>query len=278
MKNNFRDHSTVVYIIFFVIAVVIILITSILYKTVRMVQQSSFTSDSFNILVVGENAYAVHVNTVEKQMSFLTIRDIPQLPYYKDNLTYSILLGIPIHGVIYDNKKEAVSDIDSFFSLSHVINLASNPRYKKNGLNTVDLIKVYFASESTPRDNIRSGSVSKKDFNFDNFPKVDETLYTLFKEPDIINQKISVEIINDTDINGLGGRVARVLENWGYDVVSIISDQKQTKSQVIVRTKSPRVQRDIGKIFQLPVTIKNDQSIADITIILGDDISSKVIL
>jgi hypothetical protein len=66
---------------------------------------------------------------------------------------------------------------------------------------------------------------------------VRQTVTTLTREVEVhrLEQVITVEVLNGTDVNGLAGRTAETLRNFGYDVISIgNADHSNYENTVII--------------------------------------------
>lgn len=277
MKVQRRSNNNLFYLIIFLIFFAVVIIASLTYRTIRSIQDSNFTSNVFNVVLISKQVYAIHFNRADKKVSYLLIRDLNPSKLKLDPLAYSVYLGLPIQAIIFDTKKQDIKDIESkYFNFSHVTNIAENPRYKKIGLNTDDLFKIYLTQKNTSPENKKLQIMSTQDFLPQRFTKTDDVLYDMFKELHVINNAVSIQVINATDINGLGNRVSRIFQNWGYDVVSVISED-HSSSQIVAHSESDMPAASaIQKVLNFPISNDNKTSIADISIIVADDVAQKL--
>lgn len=279
MNTIKRNSNSLIYLVIFFIFFFVVIISALLYKTVRIVQDSRFTGDVFNVVIVGSKVYAIHVDRSNKSMSYIAVKNLDPHSIKRDPLAYSILLGVPIQALIYDTHQSDLSPFDqNFFKFSHLMDIAGDPRFQKTGLNTDDLLKIYLTQKNTSPENKSTQSFSINDFHPSQYAKTDASLFELFKESDIINKQVSIQIINATEVNGLGARVSRIFENWGYDVVSVISGS-QTSSQIILHTQSDiEDAQNIQQILNFPVHQDSSPSIADISIVIADNTAHNLLL
>lgn len=277
MKEVTKDAKNLRYLKIFLLVFIALVFISVIYKIVVNVSTSRFTSNTFNFAVVGQQTYIVHLDTSDNSLTYVTVNGNPTAPIDLSPLSYSVYFGVPIHGIIFDTQHKPLQNIDTrFFSLSHILNIISNPEYKKIGLNTTDIIKIYLAQKSVPYENKQFNSINYRDFVPQNFDRIDAVFFSLFKNTDVINKKISVQIINATDVNGLGNRVSRVFSNWGYDVVSVISDSDYTSSEIILRTDDAYTKTNLQQIFGFPIHMDQGQAIANIIIVVAGDHAERI--
>jgi len=126
---------------------------------------------------------------------------------------------------------------------------------------------------------------------------VRQTLGTLTREIEdhLIEQILTVEILNGTSINGLAGRTAEVLRSFGYDIVSIGNADRNNydSTQIIHRSRNEEMVNDFAGIIRCtnvtrdPVffdehedeyMVTNISFKADITLIIGRNFNGRYVV
>jgi len=100
---------------------------------------------------------------------------------------------------------------------------------------------------------------------------------SFFSDQKILNEKVSVDILNGTAKEGVGSKVARIVEAAGADVVFIGNYQgvaKQSVLQVSKEKKKSMTAKKLSRLFNLRVEEKKEKELTDITLILGEDLSA----
>lgn len=160
-------------------------------------------------------------------------------------------------------------------------------RNLQTNLTIFDLVKLWFWAKNTRFDKIHfvdleqtsalstlilaDGSTAK---TFDQ-ALLDAVSQGLFKDSQISNEHVLIEVLNGTDKPGFGQRVSRLITNLGGEVVSVAnSPQKVSESQIkaeagVLQTFTSR---RLGQIFNCVILAeKPKDSRADLQIIVGEE-------
>jgi hypothetical protein len=94
----------------------------------------------------------------------------------------------------------------------------------------------------------------------------------LFKDNTIITENLNIQIINTTDIPGLGKQLERVIVNQGGNVISVTNSREPVKKSKIqyIGEKNYTVGK-FTSLFDLSAEKIENKSIADLIIIIGED-------
>ena len=123
---------------------------------------------------------------------------------------------------------------------------------------------------------------------------VRQTLATLTREvePHLIERSLTVEVLNGTTINGLGGRTAEMLRSFGYDVIAIgNADRNNYEDTVVIhRSGDERLVRAFAEIIRCTnmrsemaahdrseADNQNVEYRADITLLLGRNFNGRYV-
>lgn len=255
----------------FLAGVVILILVSLIVRIMFLISNSSFTTSTFTLLILGKDTYIAKVDRNIGELDLLTIHNQRSKFLKNSRLVNSILLGVPLDGEIIQNNTDAYTQLSinyfSFGSMAQI--MVHQGQYSFMGMNIYDLFKIYTASKSVSNTSINQQTVS------DMHPD-DPLLFTYFKNEEVLNGKMSVEVVNGTNTHGLAGRVAQMLENGGYNVVSIISTDDTPHTKIIYRISPNSSLRSLIHLFSAPTQYKNESYIADVSIILGEDLANKI--
>ena len=266
-----QKHDNIFYLKIFLLGVLALIAISIAIRCVILVRDSRFTASSFSALILGKDAYIVRVDRSSGLIAALTIHGARNVFAKNNILVNSILIGIPLEGEIIQNADDVYSHpSQQYFSIVNMFStVARQGQYSFRDMNLYDAIKMYIVAKGVSNTSISEQSVAK-------IPIDNSILFDLFKDPQVLNQKTSVEVINASNTQGFASRVAQMLTNGGYNVVSVLSAEDTPHSKIIYRIKPNDSLTHLFNIFPFPHSYKDETYISDVTIVLGEDIASKV--
>jgi hypothetical protein len=183
----------------------------------------------------------------------------------------SIKYGVPINAIVSYPSTWQIEDIEKqLFSFKKVLSLLVHPGSSFTHMNSYDYARIYFLSRQTVKDQRKYKEIREYTYSDDIEHQIQPELFDLFKDRTIVNDGVSVQVLNATDQPGLATEVANMLENGGYNVVSVESADPQSSRVVI--TGESKTSDAITQLFKFPVKKKSGVSIADITVILGNNV------
>lgn len=253
----------------FIFAAVLI---SLSVRVIILIKNSSFTGNSFTLLLFSDKQYVIGVEKVNKGLSVISLEKLPKPLSHTDAVRDGIIVGIPIDGILITKNSAPIQDVKKdFFSNKNVFSLITNPfQSTAVSFNSVDLVKMYLIARAAPGSNVSFKKITNVDYD----KRTEQDVFNLFKDEALVNEKTSVEIVNATTINGLGARTAKMLEHIGMHVVSIISSDKEEKhTKIIFRGRETETLKRLRGIFKVTPVYKDETYISDITVVLGKDIS-----
>ncbi|HVT00794.1 MAG TPA: LytR C-terminal domain-containing protein [Patescibacteria group bacterium] len=263
MKESSNVNS---YIKYFLLIIIFAAIISVGYRVAANVRNSNFKYNTFNILVLSHDSYLIHLDKENEKIYVYDFKNSTKFLEGKPRSVQGIIVGVPIDAVIESKSKTLTID-QNFLTSSNFSRLFFNKGDNKlDGINKTDLIKVFMLSSKISDNDREERNISiKKVADFDNVD-YGNSLY----DNDIFADKTSIQIMNDTGINGLGGRVAQMLKNMGYNVVSIDTNS-DTKSSIKTENGDTISFRRLVKVFDFPKTGEVGNQIADITLVIAQD-------
>lgn len=173
------------------------------------------------------------------------------------------LLGIPIDGFL----KSSSLDLDLKVSYILSQSLLKYRSFPETNLTIFDILRLFLFSRSVSKDSVKTQSISPKL----SVSKIDKVLYRFFNDEVIEKDADTIEIINGTDVLGLGNRLARVITNMGGDVIVVKTAESTQDLSLISYTKKDNTVRRLGKFLKFKSARREDKALADITIVIGKD-------
>ena len=213
----------------------------------------------------------MHIDRNEKKLTVLKYPGRVTDLAHRNRISESMALGVPVDGSIYVKNNPNFSIEDDFMKEGMLFELLLRPlSFKFDNVNSFDVLKFYFYTKQIRAEDRKMIEIAKKDAEV-----IPLSINNNLIDNVIFNEKLSVQVINATDINGFGAKAARVLKSLGYNVVSTATGEDKKSSIKTNDINSASVRR-LEEIFNVPVGPAPSSSIADITIVLGEDVGKKV--
>lgn len=241
--------------LYFGILVIFIIMVSLIFKIFDIVRESKFDGENrFSAaLIKSKSVDIITVSPREGSLARIKISSSLKEPEIK-----SLLMPIDSYVVA---KSDFNSDSKSFF-----LKIFLNSRKIKKNLSLFDLLKLSLYSASLNNEKITEESVSKDDNE-----KLKEISESFFKDPKIVGEKLSIQIINSTSVSGLGNRLARYISNMGGQVVLVKSSQEEAKNSVILYQEPSYTAKKLSEKLEISLKKDENNSISDVKIIIGKD-------
>ncbi|MEK7186591.1 MAG: LytR C-terminal domain-containing protein [Patescibacteria group bacterium] len=251
-KKKPGKNTPLAYIFFSLIIGIILL--SFLAKAFLVFKDSKFgDSDTYSIFLSNKKQYEV-------------------MTFYKTDNSVSIIkvegkigdiykfLEIPVSAVYEDaeldlNKSVSSISTDILFSFPNA----------KSSVNVFDAIRIFLMSKSINPTDINTDKISYKQIESER----DNIASIYFSDRKIEDEKLSIEVVNMSQEQGVGSRVARLLTNMGASVVLVSTGENG--SSAIYAQESSYTQKKIGKVLNFPFLKGRKSKIADLTVIIGTD-------
>lgn len=238
---------------YFGLLIFIIILVSISFKVFELFGSSKYDgSNRFTVAVIkADGIDVISVSPKEKSLTKIEIK--------KSNPNTLTELGIPT-----DQKAEINA---GFYSggKSYFAKMLSKKRNFETDLTILDLIRLGFYSAGIGKDKIIEDTFLAND------RETEEAVSSLFKDPVVENEKISIQIINATDASGLGNRLAKLITNLGGNVVLVNSSKDINKNSKIIYKNNSYTAQKLSKILKINLEKGNVSSISDIIIMIGED-------
>ncbi len=268
----------ILYLKIFVSVVLFLIMFSLIFKFIRLVEKSQFKSDSLTVLVVNHDAYILQIKKSPYALSVLKISQFGDVAKSQSRLSNSIFLGIPLDAEIIDPGDSFSGDASSFFNFSNLTSvLLGSKNLKLVNMNELDFFNIYKSIKSVSQKDILVQKIDNYSYAYTkDRDNTENLIYQTFKNRSILNDITSVEVINATEVDGSGSRVSQMLKNTGYNILSVSSSDKSEKSKIIMRVDNPLLEKRLKSLFEIPIEKLREQHMSDVSIILGRDMSQEI--
>lgn len=268
-KKKTEKSSNLGIAFLFVTLVFSLLIISILFKLISLIEKSKFDGKhSFNVSIQRNNSDFAVVSFLpeNKSMSFLKVTP-DNSSSLKDLQEKKIgrILGIPLDGNIKFNKPATAGNKDPKKEMQAAL---LNYKNIETDLNIVDIVRLWMYSRG-----ISSYLINVKEVKTGlEQGTIDKISSSLFNDLTLSSERKSIEIINGTEVPGLGNRLARVIGNIGGNVVAVsTSDRLLYKSEILYFGEKNYTTDRVKKVLGINVISTEKSGISDITVKVGKD-------
>ncbi len=259
VKKNYNK-SLNLAIIFFAFFIFLIIV-SLICKAVVLINKSIFDGENqLTIEIIGDKGRNKLISFSPKNNSIYIVDVINT----EGNKNIKSALEIPVDKFIYTKKNISEKN------LKQTLFLYSIPFLKdKTDLTIVDFIRLFLYANSVPSNSLYTKEISlKNDFNLIK----NSGIYSFFIDPKIAEEKVSIEIINGTDVYGLGNKLASFVSNTGGNVIMVSNaDKEELSSKIIYFEEENYTVKKLARILNLKKEKTKNKKFGEVTIIIGKD-------
>ena len=264
-KKSLKRGSNAKIAIIFVAFVVFIVAVSLIFKFIVILTQSQF-DDSKQFILTISNKRDLEVisfspasplgGPISPSLSILKLGKNLDTPVNK-------FLAIPVDGFVKGEFLDLNQKIETLL-LKMILN------YKKlqTNLTVVDSIKLFIFAKSLEDREIHIRNISQ-DLSVG---EIDSIIARVVNDELIEKDGKTIQIINGTNVSGLGNRLARLITNIGGDVIIVATANNPQKTSEIsyIDDKSYTVER-LNKVLGFKTVKVLNKLIANISIVIGED-------
>lgn len=250
MSRKAEANLKTAYVFFFLVGGLILI--SLFFRAIFLLKESKFD---------GSSHFTIQNNISEKK--------IQAVSFSPKNSTIGILnleetdpvsLDIPIDAKISSDQSFTGKNITS-----ELLRMALNLKNQKD-VSIIDFLRLLFFS-STVKDN----SISEKTVSGnDDKSTIDSVTSTFFIDPQVSDEKLNIEIVNATEIYGLGNKVANLISNMGGNVILVSTGDLRKTSQIEYVKNSYTVEK-LSSILRFKKVSTQKLSLPDVIITIGGD-------
>ncbi|MEK7451039.1 MAG: LytR C-terminal domain-containing protein [Patescibacteria group bacterium] len=254
--------------IFFAVFIILVVLFSLIFKVLKIVEQSRFDNYHRFTISVANNQKTAVISFLPSEKKITVIKIIGALQSNSQN-SLNRFLEVPMDARVEESVLNLDSDVPVLMS-----SVLTGFRNFKTNLTIIDAFRLFLFSRTVPKDfiGIKDLPVSLQTL------EVDKTISSLFTDSELVRDAKTIEITNATDVPNLGGRLARLITNMGGNVVLITTDNVIGKESAIFYTgkKSYTVDR-LFKILGFKDVESQNIGIADVKIVIGTDALPKLV-
>jgi len=241
--------------IYFGLAIFFIFLLSVVFKGIDLIRESKFDGNNrFTVAVLSVNSTdIVSVSPENKRVSRLTIKDANSKSDISEYL-------IPIDSYVY------IKDYEPKNTKSAFTNMLSGLKNSNTDLTVIDLLRLSYFVNSISNENIIEENLSIKD-NFE----LTRVSSEYFVDPRLLEEGISIQITNSSDLGGFGKKLGEYITNLGGNVVLVNSSQKKESKTKLYYNEKSYTSSKVSNILNIPSEKKNLTTISDVIIIIGED-------
>ena len=141
----------------------------------------------------------------------------------------------------------------------------------KTDLTIFDLTRLIFLSKAVAGNNQKVDQITSRTEE----PEIDSKVSKLFVDRSIVSENLSIQIINTTSVSGLGKRLERVILNKGGNIIAVSTQGDVRQKSVIKEFKeNSYTSEKLNKYLKIPIEKQEENSLADIVIIIGEDMQN----
>lgn len=259
MRNNGRS-NTVILAGVFAVFVLFLIGASLAVKLLGILAQSSFDGQHrFTVLLSDSSGNVVYLSSdpVQKSSTKLVIENSASRGETRALLPVAVDGEVVLSTEI--NTEETATGL-----IRDMLVKKNNVRKDVTG---VDLIRMYWASKTVESEKKFEEEISVKDAL-----DMNDTLVKFFSDGEIENEDKTIAIENGSHLSGVATRLENVLSVLGANVISVETSSVATPSSYITFYEEPSyTSRKIERLLKYPSSVSDSISIADISIIIGED-------
>lgn len=266
----------------FCLLVFFLVVISIISKLILFIADSSFDGKhNFTVMLYESDIKNQNAQSKTMIVSFAPdIQSISVLEVRGDTKQSDLgkTLEIPIDGTMI------FSHGDNFFNgqRDKIESMLQKAIFKRQDVNTkltiIDLARLWFFTRSIPEQSIVSKElVLSPEGASPSEELIDKISSQFFVDYTLSTEKVSIQIINGTDVLGLGNRLARLVSNMGGNVVSVSTADKGLDTSEILYLENTYTLNRLSKILGFKTSKMTEMAISDITIKIGKDSLSSLV-
>lgn len=268
MKRRKKQNSghTLRLVVLFCVLVSMLVASSLTLKLLALMEKSAFDGQHRFTILSKNQLISFAPDT--KTMSILTVSQ-----NNTEIISIGKILGIPIDGSVTPQKEEYYYALKDGKDVSSVLkSVLLNVNAFETSLTVIDIARLWLYARSVPSYSVTTQQIS---IPLDTFEpgeelSVDKISSLLFTDNKILEEKVSIQIVNGTGVLGLGNRLARLLANIGGNVVAVsTSDVPVDISTISYYGRKTYTVEKLSILLGVKPSLLEQREISDIVIVLG---------
>lgn len=271
VKNENRSLAT-----FFVYAYIVLLVISISLgvKSYFVFRQAKFDGGSV-VISISQNGKSVAIAGINSKDSSLhdeVVKSNAVLKTKNKDIT-SESIG-RILGIFTDASIDSPNDLSNESIDAILTKALLKSDSIKTDLTIFDLTRLIFFAKAVSENNRIVEEITHSSSD----SEIDSKVGRLFLDHSIVSENLSIQIINTTPISGLGKRLERVIANKGGNIIAV-STQTDLKQESVIKVQEEKTytSEKLKKFLKIPVEKQDENLLADIVIIIGEDLKNTLV-
>ncbi len=264
MRKNNKDTEGRSWNTFFIYAILVIfvILISLTVKGFFILQKSRFDGKHHFVLAIAKEGKVNEVIVFNPPSHSLVLLKLEasKLPLS----SIGRILGIAPDGSIESAKDFlAGEDIEGALmaSLLHFASIKTN-------LTALDMGQLFLFSKNISSDD----KVVKELRSLQEESDTDEIIASFFGDSTVVSEGVNIQIVNASDMLGMGKRFERVVSNLGGNVVSVsTAHRKEQLSKINYSGTDTYTLKKMIRLFNFPVSRRDEKGAPNMTIIIGED-------
>lgn len=259
MTHKKKEGNNLSLAVIFIFVILFFASISIFFKIFFLVKESSFDgSHNFNLEVKD----ATNINLISFSPGQHSISVLEVDPKVKTNDAGSFF-KIPIDA--------RINLFDDEFDSNHIPSVLIRSSFsfskKLENMTVLDAFGLFLFARSVSGSSLEINKLSQNSIN-DN---QDSLVASSFKDLAIDKEKKTIEIVNATEVFGLGSRLATFVANIGGDVILVSTNEKSQKSKIIYSGNESYTVKRLSKYLNFKSEKTDKEALADVIIVIGED-------
>lgn len=273
--------------LFFGLFVFLLIAISVVIKIFLMVTQSKFDGfHHFNLAVYytpekGSSAGYADVISFAPDTNSISVLKVSLVNRGEDSsvkeLNVGSILKIPVDAnITLDESSKNLFSVSENKEVNPAIQkMFLSYRDLKTNLTIFDAVRIWIFTKQIPSHAVIIKNVS---VSLTEEARIEENIIAnrlvsqFFVDSSLMQEKVSIQIINGTGVLGLGNRLSKFITNMGGNVVAVSTADKITEnSEISYFGKETYTLSKLSRILGLQATEMQKMAISDVTITLGKD-------
>lgn len=247
-----KANGNLQFAVLFLILLVGIILISFIFRAFFLVKETKFDGSSHFTLRLNEKGKVQYVSFSPQNsgLGILTFRNM-EPPF-----------EIPVDASTSSQNEIVQGNLKIYF-LKMIFDFKDQKE-----VNSIDYFRLFLFTET-----VKDSSVSFAQINKDtDRTKIDSYISSFFTDLRIQDEKLNIEVVNSTDISGLGNRFANLISNTGANVILVSTGDLRNTSEIQYSESSYTVDK-LSKILKFKKNKISKKSLADVTIVIGKDVN-----
>ena len=255
-ESGSSDNSKIAII--FLIFICLVVVFSLMLKLVLLIQQGHFDEDKRFSISVSDNK-SIEVLSFAPNTRSIVIFKLDSNMKFSDTASF---LEIPIDGFIKSGSLDLNQNINSLF-----FNILIKYNKLSTNLTIIDVLRLFIFARTVSEKSVNIKSISQDLSTAD----IDGIVGRLINDELIAKDSQTIQIINSTDVHGLGQRLARLVTNIGGNVIIVETGESKAESSISYAGQKTYTVDRLAKILNFKTVKIDNKAIADIVVTIGEN-------